>query len=979
MRKSQNGQNGDTCFSLDSDDIYHTYSQWCNFFTKAASGSRSYRLLNLSEGLKIEQEGYVPRLWLSNVQHPGLDVNGVSPKENGRHTRPPCYSVETPYGFHLDLDFLKYVDDIEKGNTIKRVPIQRRQRGRGTGALSRNLSLPGYGCRPSQWNSTGILFPKPRLADSHQRYDFQSSDSSSPGLIRPVEPPYNSFTAAEMDATIQAFDEQPLGLHVRPNLLRASSLPLTVLLRKRSESVEDPTSPNGSRDYLTQENGSSEDVFHSPERKTGGVNGTLQRLTAALQRVGELEEEIRVIPELKAQICILQEEREMLLYKFQLQNDHQELPDTYASVPPSSNHSALPTEVLENQNKASDDWMNREYDQLEENVKASSEQVDAIVIPLSSEKEATGTGGNQLTKTVRESRDPLDHGDRSKSLTETLQRKVVMLEQKLHELESELDKTRDQLKEQVQESHAKDERIKDLTKQAETVRAERLALLSDIVTNGQDTQASPESTSAQSEPPVQIPLQESSKGGQVCLEDPGKPHASRGPARSHAEMEHHVKRVKELLHEQWECLCRKDSSGRVLSSEHLPPRVCSIQEQLVTLVSLLSLYVSPAGEVPLPGFHWHLEKLPPIGLVPAQESKMVDQTSVESKSSWESPTVLERSGEGKDEVQSSTGPKERAEEESDHRNVQREAEEASSVVSTKEDPPAGGGGSEEIIKDVDLLEQTSGARCPLKDKDRLSSACSVAESEEPSQDGMGREAKMDKDFIAACHFLEDHMNEVSDPNDDMRQALTVVFQQWFHVSAEEDSCAGTVALYLKEVSTKTPTVLQFLVNMVDDNGNTALHYSISHSNFSIVKLLLDTGEDTILTLPHIRSIFLPAACEVDLRNKIGYTAIMLASLIPVDSPRDVKVIQQLMELGDVNARAGQVGQTALHLAVRHGRVSTVKLLLAQGADINAQDRAGTTALISACDRGHTDIVRILLEDPDCDANLTDKVSPGPDV
>lgn len=74
------------------------------------------------------------------------------------------------------------------------------------------------------------------------------------------------------------------------------------------------------------------------------------------------------------------------------------------------------------------------------------------------------------------------------------------------------------------------------------------------------------------------------------------------------------------------------------------------------------------------------------------------------------------------------------------------------------------------------------------------------------------------------------------------QALTVVFQQWFHVSAEEGACADIVHLYLSEVNSQTPTVLQFLVNMVDDNGNTALHYSVSHCNFSIVKLLLDTGQ-----------------------------------------------------------------------------------------------------------------------------------------
>ena len=175
----------------------------------------------------------------------------------------------------------------------------------------------------------------------------------------------------------------------------------------------------------------------------------------------------------------------MLLHKFQFQNDSKGPLDVSTGVQQSSNHSALPTQVLENQNKANDDWMNREYDQLEENVKASSEQVDAIVIPLNSEKEVTGTCG-KLTKADRENIDPLEHGDRSKSLTETLQRKVVMLEQKLHELESELDKTRDQVKEQVRESRMKDERIKDLTKQAEQVwvRAERTAVHPDNAMNG---------------------------------------------------------------------------------------------------------------------------------------------------------------------------------------------------------------------------------------------------------------------------------------------------------------------------------------------------------------------------------------------------------------------------------------------------------------------------------------------------------------
>lgn len=61
------------------------------------------------------------------------------------------------------------------------------------------------------------------------------------------------------------------------------------------------------------------------------------------------------------------------------------------------------------------------------------------------------------------------------------------------------------------------------------------------------------------------------------------------------------------------------------------------------------------------------------------------------------------------------------------------------------------------------------------------------------------------------------------------------------------------------------------------------------------------------------------------------------------------------------------------LAVRHGRVAMVKLLLSCGADVNAQDREGSTALMCASEHGHTHIVRLLLETGRCDASLTDKV------
>lgn len=54
--------------------------------------------------------------------------------------------------------------------------------------------------------------------------------------------------------------------------------------------------------------------------------------------------------------------------------------------------------------------------------------------------------------------------------------------------------------------------------------------------------------------------------------------------------------------------------------------------------------------------------------------------------------------------------------------------------------------------------------------------------------------------------------------------------------------------YLSAFRTVSPAVLKHIVNMADGNGNTALHYSVSHSNFDIVKKLLDAGAVCLVPL-----------------------------------------------------------------------------------------------------------------------------------
>lgn len=62
------------------------------------------------------------------------------------------------------------------------------------------------------------------------------------------------------------------------------------------------------------------------------------------------------------------------------------------------------------------------------------------------------------------------------------------------------------------------------------------------------------------------------------------------------------------------------------------------------------------------------------------------------------------------------------------------------------------------------------------------------------------------------------------------------------------------------------------------------------------------------------------------------------------------------------------------LAVSHGNLEMVQLLLATGADINLQDEDGSTALMCAAENGRIDIVKHLLSHSDCDSLIKDMVS-----
>jgi len=159
------------------------------------------------------------------------------------------------------------------------------------------------------------------------------------------------------------------------------------------------------------------------------------------------------------------------------------------------------------------------------------------------------------------------------------------------------------------------------------------------------------------------------------------------------------------------------------------------------------------------------------------------------------------------------------------------------------------------------------------------------------------------------------------------------------------------------------------INTIDEFGATALSIAAYRGNTEMVKLLLDSGATFEIGVFHtaivqsnddteIVQAFIDHGAEINQKADIGngHTALMYAAEFG-----HVEVGKVLLVNGaDINA-VDNYNDPALNVAAFHGQLEFAKMLVEMGAELNVPGYAGRTALGHAISRGHEDVVAYLRE------------------
>ncbi|KAM4809297.1 KN motif and ankyrin repeat domain-containing protein 3 [Rhinophrynus dorsalis] len=975
------------------------------------------------------------------------------------------YTVETPYGFQLDLDFLKYVDDIQSGQTLKKLSVHRKPRV----PRQSTSSLRSPSCQTGGWTSTesltssddgrsgSVFFSRVRTqsssSDIKENLSLQKSNPVSPtpmiNLLPPPSPKSllrNHRVEKTLVETSKRLEQEQLSS--RGAEMQSRPSPSTNLSKLTPTSTSSPNLTQLSSLQLSR-SGESQGIlspsFSGSVRYSPGNSGrntpatnissshlqyVREQMAAALKQLKDLEEQVKAIPVLEMKISNLENEKKQLLADLEKKQDTIQL-----ERPPSADNSSI---------NESDCEKNLDFpSELENESETGKSRASKIAelkrltekLTVQERNVKNSKAGNLKTSPpkVMERRcksiavgEDMDMNDavfyyRSQkpsaevavgSETETKHVGVWVMESLLGltcEAEKEIELLQHTIDHQKGVICMLEGHLKEATYELEELRVAVCSRrLKDMV--DKEVMVQPKTLEASCE--AVLPMLSQASGDYLKMVDTGvncstemscigisciseAKEVAVGPdlmlgyqeKSTQANLERTVEAqsilsstIIEAISEPRGDIISKPKCKRTLlagdevdvakNNQDIMKHVenCDKTEESITVegkvraVSLSSevgdeqcLIIQNSGKDPEEsiGLKENVEErsscLATLGQAGALKSIMKNKDGASKSQSNRGKKSLQFVGVLNGEYESTS-----SEESSDN-----EGDSSSDKVSEDSSDC-------EDLNYVETSEEEMNVNMEDSDSDLEDSAVEEKKKEEKVRKREEREARSPREdskeisglsqkMKAACLTVNVNLHDPSAVK--TKEALSsshLVQQEWFRASSQKSSSADTVAGYLQAFKDLSPQMLTHVVNLTDGNGNTALHYSVSHSNFGIVQLLLDTE-----------------VCNVDRQNKAGYTAIMLAALAAVEKQEDMNIVCRLFSMGNVNAKASQAGQTALMLAVSHGRQEMVQSLLACGANVNLQDDEGSTALMCASEHGRAEIVKLLLAQAGCDVTITD--------
>ncbi|ETE70814.1 KN motif and ankyrin repeat domain-containing protein 4, partial [Ophiophagus hannah] len=942
------------------------------------------------------------------------------------------YSVETPYGFHLDLDFLKYVDDIEKGNTIKRIPVRRKTKHPKFSTLPRNFSLPENGSNVySSSLSKNFLTQRKTSLDSEESRSLVTPTNASSCL-----PFLQGPSCRKKALLIETVKQDPLPLEGeaanckgRPQLLRASSMPaqLPPIPNLEEETHQAAFLPSG---FLQSSNGNGLELDFSPAKKPPELMSSKrpslpphENLTDMNEQTNKAIQDSEKSPGLRreAQLLLDQQQTELPKEITQLSDPQQsqplisqKLPETVESgeechetqVCPSSVQSGLvPTGTSENMS------IKKSQEEIELNI------CETVTEEVEEEDKMTGLSAREVGKNIELEPFLL----KGPSNIKALQQHIAILEKQLNHKTEELEQIRIVLKQQDQEIKAKERSIELLASSKAQlqeklsgenikeikpgVQARNAPQYFDVAVN---TEHVHEKVMHEKEISVSITQLVEPLGGDtyeaddksveickelLCAEISGVPADDGGRDKPTSQKNKEGERIAQEsdcpivepnyneLHVDNE---NNKTEGNLLTTQLFVPGGENGSAPKTTDIKSKGMQIIFQEDAPRDqeeGNHQEAKESPADPIVsqylkkiqdllqeqwlclehgypelasaikqPASKFKISPSTSLKSIMKKKEAGFHEGSNGTKKNLQFvgvNGGYETTSSEDSS-------CEENSEGDSDNEVDRKHGSEDQSWGQDVKEDEQSTSATPQSAEKDH--DPGKVEETTQSTMQDKVERFRPSGDFLKGCQILSKNLSEIRTTKDKfLRHVLSTVCQEWFRISSRKSSSPGIVAAYLQEIEAVHPHLQTVIVNLADGNGNTALHYSVSHSNFWIVKLLLETG-----------------ICDVDHQNKAGYTAVMITPLASAETEEEMEVVKKLLQEGNVNIRASQGGQTALILGVSHDREDMVKALLSCNADINLQDEDGLSPLMVASQHGNLEMVKLLLSHSGCDPALVDK-------